>query len=102
MRLLGVHERGAPDQHVALDQAAPSDLLAQAQVAEIGRRGIDQDGLQIGACQRNLLKAFHLRHQLGNVLQTRFADLIAQGQQLFVVAGPRLDPGAVRRGGPSA
>src|SRR4029079_3765590 len=38
----GVDEGGAPDQHVALDQAAPADLFAQAQVAEIGRRGIDQ------------------------------------------------------------
>jgi hypothetical protein len=57
----------------------------------------------MGAGQRYLLQAFHLRHQLGNVLRARFADLIAQRDQLLVVPGPRLDgPAAPSAPRPSA
>ena len=45
----GVDERRAPDQDVALDDAAAGDPLAQAQVAEVGRRRgrrrIDEEGI---------------------------------------------------------
>ncbi len=47
----GVDERRPPDEDVALDGAAAADLLAQAQVSEVGGGGIDQDRLQIAARQ---------------------------------------------------
>jgi len=76
-------------QHVALDQAAPSDLLAQAQVAEIGDAGIDQDVCRSARVSDTCCRRFHLRHQLGNVFQTRSP-----------ISSRR--PSAPRRSGPAA
>ncbi len=91
----GVDERRAPDEDVALDGAAPADLLAQPQVAEVRRGGIDQDRLQIAAGERHVLQPLHLRHQRRHVFQARLADLVAQRDHLLDVVAARR--GARRR-----
>src|SRR6266511_5261283 len=51
---------------------------------KVGRLRIDENGLQLGAGQRNLLQTLHLRHQSRHVLETRLADFVTQGQKLVV------------------
>jgi hypothetical protein len=83
-----IGEGGAADEHVALDFAPAGHALAQAQVREVRRQGIHQHGLQAGPGERNLLQSLHLGDEGGHILQSRLADLIAQGHQLSIV-GPR-------------
>jgi hypothetical protein len=84
----GVNERRPPDEHVALHGAATGNALAQAQMAEVRRRRIDEQRLQIGARHAHPLHALHLGDQRRNVFQARLADLVAQRHQFVGVGAP--------------